>query len=222
MRTAAAPPKADPNWLPVLQRAVLRKVTVPVLDEASHTYRTADGKPLVGATELMKALGFIGDTSFYTDEARDRGRRVHKACHFDSEGDLDARAFKRQNPGEWPYVAAWRRFRTETGYRPVLSEQAVCSPLYGVAGTLDSFGMGPGGADDWWLIDLKSGAAPWWVRYQLAIYALCLPFRPKRFALELKPNGTYKLQPMKRPWAHDPVVTAAAKVYWAIKTKGER
>jgi len=158
------------------------------LDKTTHTY-TLDGRTLPGVTAVLTDVGAV-DTTWFTPEARRRGQIVHRACRLLLEDDLDEDSL---SPGLKGYIAAFKRFLTETGFKAKFIEHKV----HGInhAGTLDWYGVMHGAAV---LIDGKSGAVPKWCRLQTAAYAQALQhcegaLVEKRFGLQLKPDGKYAL-----------------------------
>lgn len=157
-------------------------------DEATHTY-TKDGVVIPSVTQVMESVGII-DYSMIPWETREvalkRGSDVHLLTQFEDEGDLLEASVEPHLRG---YLAAWRRFKVEheIGRLPItLMEHRGCHD-FGYAGTLDRlFGTRV-------LLDIKTGAAPWWVRIQLAAYREMLKRGPLiRIALELHKDGTYR------------------------------
>lgn len=169
-------------------------------DEASHQYRHL-GRLLPSVTQILKASSIVDDT-WYNEEARVRGQHVHQAAHYFDEDDL---ALDSVRPEIQPYLDGYIKFRQDTGFYPVLSEQRLVHSL-GFAGTLDRVG---------WLndrliqLDIKSGGLPKWAGLQTAGYEMALEelvskcvitlerFPEARFALQLTADGMYKLQPLK-------------------------
>ena len=64
------------------------------------------------------------------------------------------------------------------------------------------------------LLELKSGAIEPWVGLQLALQNECLPKRLPRFALQLKPDGTYRLHEFKDPNDRNVALAAVALWHW--------
>lgn len=110
-------------------------------DGGRHIYRDELGFVLPSVTGILKSEGFI-DTTFYTEHGRDRGSMVHLACHYDDIDDLDETTLDIQIE---PYLKAYRRFKSETGFIVEKSECAMRSTIYGFAGTPDKVGTFPNG-----------------------------------------------------------------------------
>lgn len=161
-------------------------------DPIAHRY-TLPGRDreLISVTQALTEAGFI-DRQWYTDEAAIRGAAVHAAVErFHQTGAVatdDAAA---------PFFDAYLAFQMEAGLHIESSEQRVCDPLLGYAGTLDLRGRFRHFAHGVDLVDIKTGMVPSWVGYQTAAYARVLkPAFVRRWALQLKADGSYRLQPL--------------------------
>lgn len=176
-----------------------------------------NGVRVPSVTEILDDVGIIDYSSIpfgMREMALQRGSDVHAATHFDDENDLEfdeqlwlaneigyEREYQRIGRGVAPtragYVAAWRKFRRETGFVPELIEHQGYNEAYRFAGTLDRMGSyqvkGDAQADV--LIDIKCGDAPQWTRLQLAAYASFFqsPRRFTRVAVELHKDNSYRL-----------------------------
>lgn len=158
------------------------------LDEESHVY-TLGSRKLPSVTEIIVGAGLV-DTQWFTEAGRWRGSAVHAACWYEDENDLDEAGLDPRLAG---YLAAYRKFKAETGFAVEVNEEIVHHDLLGYAGRYDkrgSYAKGPA------LIDLKSGASSKITRYQTAAYVGCLPSPRKytRMEVRLKENGKYSLQ----------------------------
>lgn len=162
-------------------------------DEAAHRY-TLDGRELVSVTQALTEAGFI-DARWFTDEAALRGTYVHAAVALHVEGDL---AEDSLDPVIRPYFTAYLAFRRESGFVVDACEERICDPVLGYAGTLDLRGQLPSQRPprvD--ILDIKTGAVPSWVGYQTAAYARLVPgVLKRRWALQLRADGTYRLDPL--------------------------
>lgn len=162
-------------------------------DEASHTYRLLGGV-VPGVTQILKPLvNFDGIRADVLAAKADLGRRVHLATQLDDEDDLDPDSVQ---PDVAPYLEAWRAFRRDTGCKVLQVEQRVCEPVLMYAGTLDrvlAFNRAH------WLTDLKTcfttpmAAGPQTAAYQRALGDNSVTHRA---ALRLRPDGTYRLDPL--------------------------
>lgn len=165
-------------------------------DEASHTYHF-EGMPVPGVTELLKPLSnFEGIPPDVLARKCDLGRRVHAACQFFDEGDLDEDSVEEDVA---PYLAGYRKFLRESGVSVLVNEQRVLDPILMFAGTLDRVFLLNGVK---WLVDLKTSIAkPLSVGAQTAAYLRAMGDASvtHRAALRLKPDGTYKFDALNDP-----------------------
>lgn len=163
-------------------------------DAETHTYRL-DGLRLPSVTEIIKPLSpdFSRIPADVLEAKRALGVAVHAACEFDDRDELDDSNTDQQVMG---YVAAWRRFKSETRCSVLMNEQALYHASFRFAGTVDRVveivGVGK------MLIDLKTAALMDDVfGVQLAGYQILLAAHINdpitRQGLRLKPDGTYQL-----------------------------
>ena len=188
-------------------------------DQAAHVYTVA-GVRRPSVTQILKDAGLI-DTTWFTDEARERGRAVHLSTQFLDEDDLD---WDTVLPPYRGYVAAWQRFKQESHFvisrdseGKLLIEYLLFQPVSGYCGMLDR--VGTIGTTEY-LIDIKTGDPQGWHGYQLAAYSQCLP-NPhcrKRMTVHLRANGSYSTREHAlTAFAYDWQVFAAAAVVWHAK-----
>lgn len=174
-------------------------------EPVAHRYTVGD-RELISVTQVLTEAGFI-DSRWFTESAAVRGTAVHAAVQaFNGSGVVPT------DDVVAPFFDAYLAFQLEAGYVVEMSEERVFNPLLGYAGTLDlrgRFVKYPTGID---LIDIKTGMVPSWVGYQTAAYARLLPDRIiRRWALQLRADGTYRLQPLTGP-ADERVFLAALTV----------
>lgn len=171
------------------------------LDEATHTYRLGD-RVLPSVTQITATIApLFGIPREVLEAKADLGTAVHLATQFYDEGDLDADSLPEM---VGPYLRAYARFLDESGARWTHVERRVCHEGHGYAGTLDRVGYLPGlrgvrkGAPC--LVDLKATyrIAPVY-GCQTALYAKAFGDVAHRFALQLKPDGTYRLEEFRDP-----------------------
>jgi len=155
------------------------------IDE-NHVYHTADGRVVPGVTSIIRAAGLMGDTSHYTEYARERGKAVHAAVEMYEQDDLDPASL---HPDIVPYLDAWIKFKRETGYKSETQEQIIYNPANQYAGMLDQTGLIKGYTC---VLDLKTGVYSHWWALQTAAYNAVAKCK-KRFSLELHNDGKYKL-----------------------------
>ncbi len=156
-------------------------------DPMTHTY-AKDGIRYPSVTEILAAEGFYGDAAaYFTEYSRDRGRFVHKIIQYHTEGVLDESTI---DPVLRPYFDAWLKFERDTGFVSVICEKPMASDLYQVAGTPDHIGPL---YDAEAIIDVKTGVMNPAAQIQTAAYEILYGKHAKRFGLQLKPDGKYKL-----------------------------
>jgi hypothetical protein len=154
-------------------------------DEENHVY-TFNDKIFPSVTQILWEENFI-DSVFYDEWSRNKGRLVHLVCHLDDTNDLDEVTV---DPILQPYLDAYRAFKDDTGFIVESSEVPLISEAYSFAGTPDKVGVlnkMPA------LIDIKSGAVEPWAALQLSFYEVLTNHPHKRYALQLTPEGKYKL-----------------------------
>lgn len=174
----------------------------------SHRY-LLDGRELVSVTRVLRVAGLYDD-EWFTDESRDRGTRVHRACCRVDDG------LPVIDPLAEPYLMAYARFKADM--EPVWShvESPVYDALLGYAGTMDRAGIVDGQLT---VVDLKTGDIPPMVGPQTAAYRRCLltPHEYQRAALQLRPDGRYRFERLTD--RSDEAVFLAALTLWQWKQK---
>jgi len=167
-------------------------VTV-AFDAVTHRYSSGD-VALVSVTQAIREAGLMGDTSYFTDEARDRGTAVHQMVEFYDQGDLDEDGL---DPALRPYLDAYHWFLHD--HQPTWShiEARRADLTLRYAGTVDRAGT-LATTKHAVVLDVKSGTPALWHRLQLSAYRrLVLAELPTpiviRHALYLAADGTYKL-----------------------------
>jgi hypothetical protein len=158
-----------------------------------HRYEL-DGQRLPSVTQILQSAGLIDYSMVPRDlleKAKARGTRVHLACAYLDEGDLDPRSVSEEDAG---YVAAYERFKRETSFEPRLIEHRVYHRSLRYAGTLDRTGTI---GQQLFLIDIKTGDPQPSAFVQLAAYHACCLFEDfvfcRRRVLHLRADGTYAL-----------------------------
>ena len=192
--------------------------------EATHTYRDPKGNVVPSVTQLIKGAGLIDYSHIRQDvlqHAAWRGKMVHQAISLLNNGeDLWS---EYTVPDECvPYVQAYELFRRECDYQQhgAYNEHRMMAEVDGelVAGTLDNLGMIWG--NEVAIIEAKATAAvhPCWgvqtAGYEALVRATDDAFRRlelKRYALQLKPTGKYRLVPQEDAGDHDAFVMAARR-----------
>lgn len=171
-------------------------------DRAAHRY-TLDGQPVPHVTQVTDALSsYYGVPADVLQRKAEIGDAVHYACELHDQGDLDEASLPAEIRG---YVAAWQQFRRQTGFAPTYIEQPVASAKYRYAGTLDRLGVFHRHARvrpiDLCLLDLKTtfsilpAVGPQTAAYAHAWNESLPPSQcaRHRFAVQLKPDGGYRL-----------------------------
>lgn len=159
-------------------------------DPTTHCYTYGD-RELISVTQVLSEAGFI-DRQWYTDAAATRGTAVHAAVQgFHEHGSVPS------DDVCAPFFDAYLKFQAEGCFVVVAAEERVCDLVRGYAGTLDLRGSFPRFGRGVDLIDIKTGSVPSWVGYQTAAYARLVSGCPvRRWALNLKATGAYKLEPL--------------------------
>lgn len=164
-------------------------------DPVAHRYEW-DGKATQSVTQVIAAA--LGDPFAGRDveHARQRGSAVHKACELDAVGCLDESTVA---PEIRAYVDAWREFRRSFRPKIIASEMPLYTGLYDYAGTPDFVFCHTHRNDLWGVVDIKSGLLGMRARLQTAGYMHLVgehfnlrPMACKRFALQLRPSGTFQ------------------------------
>lgn len=159
-------------------------------DDATHRYTLGD-RELISVTQVLAEASFI-DRQWFTEQAATRGTAVHSAVQaFHQTGAVPSSEVC------GTYFDAYLAFLSEGGFVMDGNEERVVDPLRGYAGTLDLRGRFPQFGHGVDVIDIKTGAVPEWVGYQTAAYARLVDGGLKRrWALQLRANGTYRLHPL--------------------------
>lgn len=177
-------------------------------DEAAHRYYW-NGQPVPNVTTIIKSLS---DYSMVNPEvlerARQQGVAIHKMVELDIADDLDVDTLPEWMRG---YHKAWKLFQAEAAFDVWVSEHRLYHPKMGYAGTPDLIGIFTRGdfAGEQSIIDVKRSfmAGPA-IGVQIAAYVsawnanLIRADKRKvsgRYGLQLRPNGTYRLEPFTDP-----------------------
>lgn len=159
-------------------------------NDTLHEYRI-NNAVVPGVTTILKSAGLYND-SFFTEESRNRGKYVHKACLYYLQNDLDENTIPDEYRG---YIEAFKRFMTEADCKvyPGLCEVPWFSEVWRFGGTID---MPCVINDKESIIDIKSGAESPTTGIQLAAYGILYDVpSANRYGLYLKADGKYKLIP---------------------------
>lgn len=169
-------------------------------DPVAHRY-TFEGKHVPNVTSVLSPLtSYAMVNPGKLEVARQKGVAIHKMVELHSSNDLDEESLP-----EWmrPALEQWKKFVSESGFEIKHSETRVFHPVYKYAGTMDLCGYMRGETA---YVDVKrsflAGAA---IGYQLAAYAEAHGGKTyKRFALRLREDGAYRLEPFtdKQDFTH--------------------
>lgn len=159
--------------------------------EQKHRYEM-DGKQIPSVTQVMTLAGISdisGVPAHILDRAAAIGTAAHQACELMDKDDLDLDSLDEQITG---FVAAYAKFRKETGFTPELIEYRAIGDLVGVkyGMCVDRVGVIDGKE---YVIDLKTSSKPrpeWAI--QTMAYAEGLERKDAhRGAVHLRKDGTY-------------------------------
>lgn len=188
-------------------------------DEEAHRYLLKN-RPIPGLTSVLTLTGFV-DKTWFTEEGRDRGTRVHAACQYLAEDELD---WATVGEDILPRVKAFERFLEE--YKPTLlgAEWLMASRVYGFGCRHDflfdvpALG-GPG------IYEVKTGAAGLAAKLQTAGQKVALEenfgFKNlKRFGFELNREGKARLIPHTDSADRPMILNAVAMVNRRINEDG--
>jgi len=206
-------------------------------DPVAHCY-TLNGEIVPSVTQILATLyDFEWMPAWRREAVMLRGRIVHDAIAADNQRDLDEATFARTCPEETPYLAAWRDFRETRRFVPQFCEYRVASPRHKIAGTLDALGIMDGAAA---LIDFKTGnpndvaadlqtagyfgLAVEWANAGdrgLADFFARYPVI-KRFAVQLKPDATFRVEAYTRSSDYRDFLALAAAHHIIAGRRGRR
>lgn len=200
-----------------------KRVSELVFERDTAPY-VVNGERLVSVTEALAIAGLIDFSGVPVDRLEEAALRGTMAHGFTAMIDRGEEVGSIPEAVQ-PYVAAYEKFRADTNFEAALIEHPMIHDRWKYAGTLDRFG--PLNGSDC-VLDLKCGATiPRWVGLQLAGYELVLErIRPpgsrrrKRFALRLKPDGTYSLQQFNDFSDRADFLSAVRIAQWQLKHGG--
>lgn len=168
-----------------------------VFDAEAHRF-TLGGVAIPGITKTLALTGFT-DPTWFTDEARDRGTAVHRACWFLAEGDLN---WSTVDPAILPRVKQFEAFLDEYKPKLMMAERPMCSRLYRFGGIPD-FVFSFGGELS--IVEVKTGRGGLAAKLQTAAQKVLIEENnahvkiDRRYAFELSGNGGYKFRPHTDP-----------------------
>ncbi len=173
-------------------------------DPATHSF-TLDGLPIPNVSRILAPLSdSTASYHMYMESARRRGVAVHEATErYDRMRGMLRSAWKPEDDPMAttvaPYLAAWQKFRDDTGFEVHAIEEQVVSRRHRYAGILDRLGVLNGRRA---VIDIKTTAAIKPVMgIQLAAYQAAYnegltkaAQYPQRFVCQLRKDGSYRLE----------------------------
>lgn len=172
----------------------------------------------ISVTEILQEVG-LSDLSMIPrkvlEKARRRGVGVHEWIKLETLSPELLEGVPL--PDEiGPYILAWRQWKIESGFKIRSAEQSAVSDLYRFGGTWDLFGE----------INSREAVVDYKARYaitpeigpQLSGYEILLdhPGPILRFALLLKPNGTYRFEAFEDPEDRQTFIAANYVAQWRI------
>lgn len=166
--------------------------------DAEHHKYTDNGVNIPSATTILAAAG-LPDLSMIPAATlqwkAELGTMVHFATELDDLSELDEDSLDERIV---PYLEAYRRFKSESGFEIIDMEKMVYDPVLKYAGKLDRFGILNGKRT---LLDIKTGMFdPLSVGPQTAAYSgAYTELKCNRYALQLKDDSTYKLHRLNDP-----------------------
>lgn len=170
----------------------------------SHEYRL-NGRRIPNVTSILSPLSeYAGIPRHILEIAKQRGDYVHKMTEMYLWGTLDEDAVEVEFV---PYLDAFKKFLYETGFEAAYIEERVFHTKLLYAGTVDIVGilpaMGRRKKPITALIDTKTtfrllkSVGPQVAAYEDAWNSQGREKIDERYGLQLKGDGTYKLQPYR-------------------------
>ena len=194
-----------------------------IFDEAQHAYYK-DGLRIPSVTQVLKMSGWVDFSMIAKDVLENKrgiGEAVHLCAQYHDDGDLDESTLL---PAWVPYFEAWKKFRRESQVDILGTEQQSIGTINGMPYGMryDRLAIVDGEES---LLEIKCCAQKedYW-GLQLAGYDLGLPqcktaLRRKRYAVQLKPDATYRLWPFEDASDYDGFTWSLA-VTWLQLNRG--
>lgn len=129
-------------------------------------------------TTILKTAGLI-DTTWFTDQGRDRGSALHEATHYLDEGDLKWDTVDESIASR---LSQYQRFKEQVQPEILSIEEAVTNSSFQYCGRLDRR-VRINGREG--VLDIKSPSRSPWQALQVALYALCFDRPMARWTLHL-------------------------------------
>jgi len=178
------------------------------LDEATHTY-TLNGVVTPGVSDVLVAGGVI-DKSFYTENKRSFGSKVHKASQFLDEGDI---ALAELHPKIALYLNDWEIVKDEHKIEMLAIEKPIGSAIWRVCGKPDRLALVDGEKA---ILDIKTGESEAWHPLQMAGYEAILGPGWRRIAVHLKGDSRPRLREYKDKADVNIFLSALAVLQWRM------
>jgi len=193
-------------------------------DPERHRY-FINGELWPSVTQVIDEAGLYPPMPFATERHLARGRYVHRAIALDEQGRLDWDSLSESLK---PYVEAWRRFKQASTWRSFFIELTVAHSLDRYAGRLDLCGCyEQDGERRNGILEIKTGSPTPAHRLQLAAYKEAYVdyfglSRGDAHALKadliyLRPDGSYRVEPLGSTWYVDFLVFEKAAGLWHWK-----
>lgn len=191
--------------------------------EPHRYYLEPSGAELAGVTRSLEECKLIDWSRVprdILDAAAWRGTRVHIACHYLDDGDLDMASIE----GIEGYLEAWERFKRDWGVELLLVEYMSFSAKWRYAGRMDRVITLPrkDGGRDRAVLDFKTGDWQDGYKYQMAAYNGVLPDPRsyRRIPLQLREDGQFRSHEVRCPperYLADLNVFHSATTIWHAK-----
>ena len=187
------------------------------LNEEDHTYWLM-GQRFPSVSEIISPVcSYDGVPVEVLERKSAIGKALHTLSEWHDRDGLKSIDRKSIDPAVAPYFEGWRKFMREMKPKWELIEHRKASTGLGFAGTLDRYGCFLG---ERWMIDIKTVAS---VRnatgLQLAGYCVLQGVNNsvKRGAVQLTPDGKYKLHEFKDPLDYTVFLGLLSVTKWRIR-----
>ncbi|PFH08128.1 hypothetical protein BCF11_0480 [Collimonas sp. PA-H2] len=185
-------------------------------DTSKHEYRW-NGNVVPSVTQILSPMmNFSMLNPEVLQRAQKLGTAVHRMTELYDKDDLDTDSLSDELK---PYLTAWIRFKDDCGFEPATIESQLYHPIHGFSGTSDRTGPVRGRMA---VLDIKKMATLGPVigmqlsAYQ-ALHSLHGPQILDRYALGLRPDGTYRMVPYKDPLDFPAFLSLLTLRNWRLK-----
>lgn len=194
-----------------------------VFSEADHTYyydRVQVPSPtMLFDEEALCAISEIPEDILVWKSGL--GRAVHFAAHLFDIGELRKYSLDQQI---LPYLEAYKKFKSETGFDPIYSEQIVYSRRWRFATTIDRVGLFKyRGKDGLSVVELKCTAGmyptvgPQTAAHKIALEEVTGERAKHRYAVQLLPDESYRIHDYEDPQDETTFFSALHLHHWKVK-----